>query len=66
MQGLQINRETYDVLSWLGDIGGLIDALYYISNLILKPFSQFMLQSMLLRSLFRVQDPGVHGCQSTE
>ena len=24
-----VQRETYDLLSWLGDIGGLVDALKY-------------------------------------
>lgn len=57
---VRINRETYDILSWLGDIGGLIDSLYYLIFLLLKPFSKFSLSSLLLGSLFRVQPKGTH------
>lgn len=37
-QSVRINRETYDILSLLGDIGGLIDSLYYLTLLLLSPF----------------------------
>lgn len=49
-----INRETYDLLSWLGDLGGLIDALYYVIFFFLKPFTTFRLSNLLLSSLFRM------------
>ena len=49
-----INRETYDLLQWLGDLGGLMDALYYILLLILRPFTSFRLSGLLLSSLFRI------------
>ena len=34
-----INRVTYSVLDWLGDCGGLVDALIIIGQLIANPFS---------------------------
>lgn len=34
-----INRDTYDALAWLGDIGGLLDSLIYISGFLLKPWT---------------------------
>ena len=50
-----INRQTYDVLSWLGDLGGLIDALYYIIYFLLSPYTSYRLKSKILRGLFRMQ-----------
>ena len=50
-----INRQTYDVLGWLGDLGGLIDALYYIIFFILSPYTSYRLKSKILRGLFRMQ-----------
>ena len=45
-------RETYDVLSWLGDIGGLTDALRILAQLLLRPFTSFHFASFLLSKLF--------------
>ena len=42
-QILVINRETYDLLSWLGDVGGLTDALLFICSFILAPFKKFQI-----------------------
>ena len=50
-----INRQTYDVLSWLGDLGGLIDALYYTIYFLLSPYTSYRLKSKMLRGLFRMQ-----------
>ena len=49
-----ITRETYDFLTWLGDIGGLTDALFYIGLFILKPYTIYNLQRILLSGLFRM------------
>ena len=46
-------RQTYNLLEYLGDIGGLFDALRYMGIFILGPFVSFSLQSKLLNSLFR-------------
>ena len=50
-----MNRETYDLLSWLGDLGGLLDALKYAGEFLLAPYLAFTTQSTLLRSLFRMK-----------
>ena len=43
-----IERETYGVLEWLGDIGGLTDALIGIGKVFITPFSAFVLNSKIL------------------
>ena len=50
-----VQRETYDLLSWLGDIGGLIDALKYAVQFIMAPYAAFSAKSTLLKSLFRMK-----------
>ena len=47
------SRQTYSFLDWLGDLGGLFDALYYFFYLLLLPFSSFRFDSWFLNSLFR-------------
>ena len=46
-------RQTYNLLEYLGDIGGLFDALRYMGIFIISPFVSFSLRSKLLNSLFR-------------
>lgn len=46
-------RQTYSFLEWLGDIGGLYDALRLIGLLMMSPFSSFFLKSELLSQVFR-------------
>ena len=48
-----INRQTYGLLDWLGDMGGLLDALLVIGAIFMTPFAQFALESKLLSSIFR-------------
>ena len=43
-----IERATYSFLEWLGDIGGLMDALKYIAFLSLGPISAFSMKALLL------------------
>ena len=50
-------RQTYSLLDWLGDLGGLFDALWYIVSLIVRPASAFALQKTLL-TFFRLSDRG--------
>ena len=59
-QRLVIMRETYDILSWLGDVGGLTDCLLLIGKFILKPFTSYSLQTFLLSGLFRMQPLNTH------
>ena len=49
----QWSRQTYNILDWLGDCGGLFDALMYISKPLLAPFSAFAVQSLLYDTFFR-------------
>ena len=44
----EINRKTASFLDWMGDWGGLIDALHFLSAIIVSPYSAFALQSHLV------------------
>ena len=48
-----IERQTYSFLEWLGDIGGLLDALRIIGAAIVGPVVAFSLKATLLNSVFR-------------
>ena len=48
-----IERQTYSFLDWLGDIGGLYDALRIIGLFMVVPFSSFKLKAELLFHVFR-------------
>ena len=47
------NRQTYSLLDFIGDLGGLLDGLKYVCAIIIAPFSAFSIQSLLLTSIFR-------------
>ena len=49
-----IERQTYSLLEWLGDCGGLYDALKIISGAILAPLSSLALNTELLTQIFRM------------
>ena len=51
-----VQRKTYSLLEWLGDIGGLFDALKYLGLLLILPFRTFTLKVELLSSIFRFVD----------
>ena len=38
-----IYRETYGLLDWMGDCGGLLDALFFIGKIIMFPYSSYAL-----------------------
>lgn len=42
-----INRQTYSILDWLGDIGGLFDALRILTEFSIAPLSAFALKQRL-------------------
>jgi len=58
-----IERQTYSGLEWLGDVGGLYDALSLISTIILAPLTGLQANSFLLSSVYRqstkLGDPSV-------
>ena len=43
-----IERQTYSVLEWLGDVGGLFDMLGLIGGTIIGPLAAFSLKAELL------------------
>ena len=47
-----IERSTYGGLDWLGDIGGLFDALRIIGMALVGPFVKFALSLQLLTKIF--------------
>lgn len=51
----EINRETYSLLDWLGDWGGLMDALFMIAEVIVAPFSAIALKARLVAVFARVK-----------
>ena len=50
---MTIDRSTYSVLEWLGDIGGLYDALHSLGFLIAGPFAAIALKAELLARMLR-------------
>ena len=51
-----ISRQTYSILEWLGDVGGLNDSLFVIAKIILGSFTSFYNSSFLTRKIFRFQN----------
>lgn len=49
-------RQTYSLLDWLGDLGGLYDALLHICAVFISPVSAFTLHTTLLTSFFRFKE----------
>ena len=45
------SRQTYSSLDFLGDLGGLYDALRLIAQTIVAPFSTFALKAFVTKSL---------------
>ena len=60
---MQWSRQTYSVLDFLGDIGGLYDALRIIAAAFVAPLSQFALRVDLMASLFNYSDVHKHTSQ---
>lgn len=46
-------RQTYSLLDWLGDLGGLLDILYYIGLALVEPVASFTVNTKLMTSFFR-------------
>lgn len=47
------NRQTYSFLDWMGDLGGLFEALNYVFFWLLSPFTAYAFESRLISHLFR-------------
>jgi hypothetical protein len=50
---LIINRETYALLDWLGDLGGLFDALFLLCGAFAGPVANFRMRATLFSKFFR-------------
>lgn len=61
LQEKVIMRDTYDFLSFIGDVGGLADGLLMLVSFLLSPYTSFTLRSYLLTGLFRRLPENVHG-----
>ena len=48
----EVERSTYSSLDWLGDIGGLFDALKLIAQYFVLPFSAFALKLEIFGQVF--------------
>ena len=55
----QWNRQTYSLLDWLGDLGGLFDALLYICRMLISPLSVYTLKQTILTNMFRFKSDKV-------
>ena len=52
-----LDRHVYSSLDWLGDVGGLGEALFFLGSFVLA-ISQFgKFDSMMTRALFRAKSP---------
>ena len=47
------NRQTYSLLDWLGDTGGLLEILLHIGHTMMMPIASFTLKKTLMTSFFR-------------
>ena len=50
---IKTNRETYSLLDWVGDIGGLLDGLFLIGDILVGPFATYALSSKLVATIVR-------------
>ena len=51
------SRQTYSMLDWIGDIGGLYDGLNVIGALLIKPIAYFAMNTKLATLLVRLKGP---------
>ena len=56
-QKIEIERSTYTILEWLGDVGGLFDGLLLILNYFMSPLATFAMKVMLLTKVFSEKKP---------
>jgi hypothetical protein len=52
-----IYRETYDILEWFGDIGGLSGILFSIGAFLCSRFSELKLTTILANSFYKWHAP---------
>ena len=47
-------RQTYDILTWLGDCGGLKDGIFGLGSIIIQAFQSYSMNTLLLTTVFRM------------
>ena len=57
-----IERKTYSVLEWLGDIGGLFDGLSLIASHLVAPAAAYVMRAELLSKLFEPSKSNENCC----
>ena len=50
-----IDRQVYSVLDWLGDIGGLVESLFFIGGIVLMVFNYTHFDFLINSHLFRIR-----------
>jgi len=48
-------RKTYSLLDWIGDVGGLLDGMYLIGEIIVTGYSVSSLESFIASALVWVR-----------
>jgi hypothetical protein len=51
-----LDRETYDLLSYLGDLGGLVEMLKLLLGVLASQFSALRLKAILINRLYHSDD----------
>ena len=49
------DRQVYSILDWLGDTGGLVEALFFIGGTVLILFNYTQFESLMVRHLYRIR-----------
>ena len=53
LDSMMWSRQTYSILDWLGDIGGLLEIMFYIGSVLVEPVANFTLHTTMMASFFR-------------
>lgn len=51
-----IERQTYNVLEWLGDVGGLFDGFVLIARYLIAPIATYAIKTELLSAAFAAKN----------
>ena len=52
-----LNRQAYSMLDWLGDIGGLAEALFFLGGFLIAATNFGQLEIMLVQALYKTKQP---------
>jgi hypothetical protein len=64
-KGTTNERQVYDVLSLLGDVGGFKDALFLISEILVSLVGGCLFRKTLVESTFKARKPSIPPYQSS-